>query len=75
MGVKEVDKVAKREKTAGDVLFNAFSQNGQSLQDLIMAPFTSHQSNSPPIKHAHIVWCINDKGIEVARYDKIHLSI
>lgn len=72
MGTKETDKVAVREKP-GDGLIQGFLSKMAKLHKIWLiggsVPLTSNYPNK--VRNSCLVY--NDKGEQVARYDKIHL--
>lgn len=72
MGVKEIDKVAVREK-AGDGMIQRFlAKMAKDYKIWLIGgtvPLTSNYPNK--VRNSCLVY--NDKGLQVARYDKIHL--
>lgn len=72
MGVKEIDKVAVRE-TAGDGLIQRFlAKMAKDYKIWLIGGTVPLTSNFPnKVRNSCLVY--NDKGEQVARYDKIHL--
>ena len=72
MGVKDIDKVAVRE-TAGDGPIQRFLAKMAKKYKIWLiggtVPITSNYPNK--VRNSCLVY--NDKGVQVARYDKIHL--
>lgn len=72
MGVKEIDKVAVREK-AGDGMIQRFlAKMAKDYKIWLIGgtvPLTSNYPNK--VRNSCLVY--NDRGLQVARYDKIHL--
>ena len=72
MGVKEIDKVKVRE-TAGDGLIQRFlAKMAKDYKIWLIGGTVPLTSNFPnKVRNSCLVY--NDKGVQVARYDKIHL--
>lgn len=72
MGVKEMDKVAVRE-TAGDGIIQRFlAKMAKDYKIWLIGGTVPLISNFPnKVRNSCLVY--NDKGMQVARYDKIHL--
>lgn len=72
MGVKEIDKVAARE-TVGDGIIQRFlAKMAKDYKIWLIGGTVPLTSNFPnKVRNSCLVY--NDKGVQVARYDKIHL--
>lgn len=72
MGVKEMDKVAVREKDGDGVIQRFLSKMAKDHKIWLIGGTVPLTSNFPnKVRNSCLVY--NDKGVEVARYDKIHL--
>jgi deaminated glutathione amidase len=72
MGVKDIDKVAVREK-AGDGPIQRFLAKMAKEYKIWLIGGTIPLTSNYPNKVRNSCLVFNDKGIQVARYDKIHL--
>lgn len=72
MGVKEMDKVAVREKDGDGVIQRFLSKMAKDHKIWLIGGTVPLTSNFPnKVRNSCLVY--NDKGVQVARYDKIHL--
>lgn len=72
MGVKDIDKVAAREKIGDGPIQRFLSKMAREYQVWLIGGTTPIVSNYPnKVRNSCLVY--NDKGEQVARYDKIHL--
>ena len=72
MGVKDFDKVVIREKPNAGPIQDFLSKTAKQYKIWIIAGSVPLVSNYPnKVRNSCLVY--NDKGIQVARYDKIHL--
>ena len=72
MGVKEMDKVAVREQDGDGVIQRFLAKMAKDHKIWLIGgtvPLTSNFANK--VRNSCLVY--NDKGVQVARYDKIHL--
>ena len=72
MGIKDIDKVAVRE-TAGDGPIQRFLAKMAKKYKIWLIGGTVPISSNYPNKVRNSCLVFNDKGVQVARYDKIHL--
>ena len=72
MGIKDIDKVAVRE-TAGDGPIQRFLAKTAKKYKIWLIGGTVPISSNYPNKVRNSCLVFNDKGMQVARYDKIHL--
>ena len=72
MGVKDIDKVAVRE-TAGDGPIQRFLAKMAKQYKIWLIGGTAPIISNYPNKVRNSCLVFNDKGVQVARYDKIHL--
>ena len=72
MGIKDIDKVAVRE-TAGDGPIQRFLAKMAKKYKIWLIGGTVPISSNYPNKVRNSCLVFNDKGLQVARYDKIHL--
>ncbi len=72
MGVKEMDKVAVREKDGDGLIQRFLSKMAKDYKIWLIGGTVPLTSNFPnKVRNSCLVY--NDKGVQVARYDKIHL--
>lgn len=72
MGVKETDKVTVREKEGEGVIQRFLSKMAKEHKIWLIGGTVPLTSNFPnKVRNSCLVY--NDKGVQVARYDKIHL--
>ena len=72
MGVKDIDKVAVREKSGEGPIQRFLSKMAREYEIWLIGGTVPIASNYPnKVRNACLVY--NDKGQQVARYDKIHL--
>ncbi|OIR17749.1 2-oxoglutaramate amidase [mine drainage metagenome] len=72
MGLKEIDKVAVREEAGKGPIQNFLSKMAKKHSIWLIGGSVPMVSNFPnKVRNSCLVY--NDKGIQVARYDKIHL--
>ncbi len=72
MGVKETDKVAAREKEGDGVIQRFLAKMAKDYKIWLIGGTMPIISNFPnKVRNSCLVY--NDKGVQVARYDKIHL--
>ncbi len=72
MGVKDIDKVAVREKAGDGPIQRFLSKMARDYEIWLIGGTTPIASNYPnKVRNSCLVY--NDKGEQVARYDKIHL--
>ena len=72
MGVKEIDKVTVREKDGDGVIQRFLSKMAKDHKIWLIGGTVPLTSNFPnKVRNSCLVY--NDKGVQVARYDKIHL--
>jgi deaminated glutathione amidase len=72
MGVKETDKVAIREKAGDGPIQRFLSKMAREYEVWLIGGTIPLISNYPnKVRNSCLVY--NDKGVQVARYDKIHL--
>ena len=72
MGVKDIDKVAVREKAGDGPIQRFLSKMAREYEIWLIGGTVPIASNYPnKVRNACLVY--NDKGQQVARYDKIHL--
>ncbi len=72
MGVKEIDKVAVREKDGDGIIQRFLAKMAKDYKIWLIGGTVPLTSNFPnKVRNSCLVY--NDKGVQVARYDKIHL--
>ena len=72
MGVKEMDKVAVREKDGDGIIQRFLAKMAKDHKIWLIGGTVPLTSNFPnKVRNSCLVY--NDKGVQVARYDKIHL--
>ena len=72
MGVKDIDKVAVREKFGDGKIQTFLSRMAKEYEIWLIGGTIPLVSNFPnKVRNSCLVY--NDKGVQVARYDKIHL--
>ena len=72
MGVKDIDKVAVREKMGDGPIQRFLSKMAREYEIWLIGGTIPIASNFPnKVRNSCLVY--NDKGLQVARYDKIHL--
>ncbi len=72
MGVKDIDKVAVREKFGDGKIQTFLSKMAKEYEIWLIGGTVPLVSNFPnKVRNSCLVY--NDKGVQVARYDKIHL--
>ena len=72
MGVKDIDKVAVREKPGDGKIQTFLSKMAKEYEIWLIGGTIPLVSNYPnKVRNSCLVY--NDKGLQVARYDKIHL--